>query len=83
MKNFNKVNEMYNRTSLKVWVRIKATLCNARGAIGSDEIIGIAAGLIIAAFVLIPQLRAFATTIITALSTWWTTTATPRIFPTT
>lgn len=36
-------------------------------------IIGIAATVIVGAFIFIPQLRTFSTTIMTAMSTWWTT----------
>lgn len=38
---------------------------------GINEIIGIAAGVIIAAVIVIPGLRGFAETIMTELSTWW------------
>lgn len=38
---------------------------------GINEIIGIAAGVIIAAVVVIPGLRDFAQTIMTELSAWW------------
>lgn len=43
---------------------------NKRG-FGINEIIGIAAGVIIAAVVVIPGLRTFAQTIMTELTTWW------------
>ncbi len=39
---------------------------------GMNEVLGVAAALIIAAFIIIPQLRNFATNIMTQLSTWWT-----------
>jgi len=38
---------------------------------GINEIIGIAAGVIIAAVVVIPGLRTFAQTIMSELTTWW------------
>lgn len=38
---------------------------------GINEVIGIAAGVIIAAVVVIPGLRTFASTVMTELSTWW------------
>jgi len=39
---------------------------------GINEIIGIAAGVIIAAVVVIPGLRTFAETVMGQLTTWWT-----------
>jgi len=45
-------------------------------------IVGVAAGLIVAAFILIPQVRLFATGAMTAMTTWWATVRT-TIFPTT
>lgn len=42
------------------------------GGFGINEVLGIAAALIIAAFVVIPALRLFATNIIADLGTWWT-----------
>ena len=50
---------------------------------GLTEIIAIAAVLIVAAFVTIPGLRAFGTTVLAATNTWWTATALSKIFPTT
>ncbi len=38
---------------------------------GINEIIGIAAGIIIAAVVVIPGLRSFAQTIMNEMTTWW------------
>lgn len=48
---------------------------------GRDEILGTAAVLIIAAFITIPQLRTFVTTVIAALNSWWTNTISTRVFP--
>ncbi|MCR4435043.1 MAG: hypothetical protein QHH06_06645 [Clostridiales bacterium] len=48
---------------------------------GRDEILGTAAVLIIAAFITIPQLRSFVTTLIAALNSWWANTISTRIFP--
>lgn len=53
-----------------------------RGA-GLGEILGIAAVLIIAAFVIIPGLRTLAGTIMTSLSNWWRDTIAGQVFPTT
>lgn len=46
------------------------TLKSKKG-FGINEIIGIAAGVIIAAVIVIPGLRSFAQTIMTELTTWW------------
>ena len=45
--------------------------CRSKKGFGINEIIGIAAGVIIAAVVVIPGLRTFAQTIMTELTTWW------------
>ncbi len=49
---------------------------------GMNELLGIAAALIIAAFVIIPSLRTFAADIMDGLSDWWGTTIASKIFPT-
>lgn len=43
-----------------------------RKGFGINEVIGIAAGIIIAAAVVIPGLKTFAEGIMTELATWWT-----------
>jgi hypothetical protein len=48
---------------------------------GMNELLGIAATLIIAAFVIIPGLRTFADNIMDRLGTWWTDSVTAHIFP--
>ena len=48
---------------------------------GMSELLGIAATLIIAAFVIIPGLRTFADNIMDRLGTWWTNSITTQIFP--
>lgn len=47
-----------------------------RQGFGINEVIGIAAGIIIAAVVIIPGLKLFSGTIMTQLSDWWSTLAT-------
>ncbi len=44
-------------------------------AFGLNEVIGIAAGIIIAAVIVIPGLRTFASGMISKLESWWTTMA--------
>lgn len=53
-----------------------------RSGFGLNEVIGIAAGIIIAALVIIPGLRTFAEGVITDLGTWWTS-MTATLFATT
>lgn len=48
---------------------------------GMNELLGIAAALIIAAFVIIPSLRTFASTLMNGLSDWWGGTIYKQIFP--
>ncbi|MHB1485164.1 MAG: hypothetical protein ACYCYI_10925 [Saccharofermentanales bacterium] len=49
----------------------KSMKLRSKKGFGINEIIGIAAGVIIAAVIVIPGLRSFAQTIMTALTTWW------------
>ncbi len=50
------------------------------GGFGMNELLGIAAVLIIAAFVIIPGLRALASNIMDRLQDWWSTTIVSKIF---
>ena len=43
-----------------------------RRGFGLNEVIGIAAGIIIAAVIVIPGLQTFASSLIANLQTWWT-----------
>lgn len=52
-----------------------------RGEFGMSSIIGLAIGLIVAAFILIPGVRTFATSVITDMQSWWTTTISSTLFP--
>ena len=58
-------------------------LNNNRGEITLNQILGIAVALIIAAFVTIPALRTFSNTVLTSLTTWYNSTVSIKIFPTT
>ncbi len=64
----NKV--MKGETKMKIEVR-KTLYLKSKKGFGINEIIGIAAGVIIAAVVVIPGLRAFAQTMMTELTAWW------------
>lgn len=58
----------------------KVVTCE-KGEFGMSAIIGIAIGLIIAAFVLIPGIQTFAQSIMTQMQSWWTNTISSQIFP--
>lgn len=49
---------------------------------GMNELLGIAAALIIAAFIIIPSLQTFAQSIMSGLTNWWNNTIVKEIFPT-
>lgn len=49
---------------------------------GMNEILGIAVGLIIAAFVVIPQLKIVSLEIMSGLAAWWKDTISKVLFPT-
>ncbi|AUS95109.1 hypothetical protein CDQ84_03605 [Clostridium thermosuccinogenes] len=53
-----------------------------RGQSFTELVILICVGLIIAAFIIVPNLKAFAVTIVTGLSSWWTNTISKVLFPT-
>ncbi len=52
-----------------------------RGEFGMSAIIGIAIGLIVAAFILIPGIQAFATQIMSDMQQWWQNAISTRVFP--
>ena len=52
------------------------------GGFGMNELMGIAAALILAAFIIIPGLKGFANGVMTKLNTWWGTDIMTKIFST-
>jgi hypothetical protein len=56
-----------------------AVIKNNRG-FGLNEFLGIAVALIIAAFVIIPELKSFAETIMFKMNQWWNNTISSSIF---
>lgn len=61
---------------------IKARLLfGKRDGFGMSELLGIAAALILAAFIIIPQLKIFAGNVMAGLSYWWGNTIYNKIFP--
>ena len=57
------------------------TLKSEKGEFGMSSVIGIAIGLIVAAFILIPGIQTFATKIMSDMQVWWTGTIGSQIFP--
>jgi len=55
-------------------------LKDTKGSSVAEMVIIVAVVLIVGAFVVIPQLRSFATTVMTALNNWWTNTVSSKIF---
>ena len=62
---------------------VRKVMKNERGEGSLGVIIGACAVVIVAAFVLIPGLRTFATSVITSMTTWYSTTMSGKLFPTT
>ncbi len=58
-----------------------ATLKSEAGEFGISSVIGIAIGLIVAAFILIPGIQTFASKIISDMQLWWTNSISTQIFP--
>ncbi len=52
-----------------------------RGGFGMNELLGIAAALIIAAFIIIPSMQEFAQALMDGLSDWWNDIVASKIFP--
>ena len=70
-----------NFTKLKGLIMSKVRYLNRNGGFGLNEMLGTAVAIIIAAFIIIPGLRSFATIVVGKLNTWWTDIAS-NIFPT-
>ncbi len=51
-----------------------------RGEFGISALLGVAIGLIVAGFVLIPGIRTFAEGIVTAMNEWWTNVVSKNVF---
>ena len=61
---------------------IKRILNSERGEFGIGAILSIAMALLIAAFVVFPGVKTFAGTIVTDMTSWWSSTIKPEIFGT-
>ncbi len=60
---------------------IKKRFINKKDGFGLNELLGIAAAIILAAFIIIPGMRTFAQSMMTGLGNWWSSISS-RIFPT-
>jgi hypothetical protein len=65
----------------RLWKALK-TMAKNQGGFGMNELLGIAAALMIAAFIIIPSLQDFAQDVMAHLNSWWTGNITAKIFPT-
>lgn len=61
--------------------RLRKKLASESGEFGISSLIGVAIGLIIAGFVLIPGVRDFAGLIVSDMNTWWNNVVSKNIFP--
>jgi hypothetical protein len=61
--------------------RAVVALKSEKGEFGISSVIGIAIGLIVAAFILIPGIQTFASKIISDMQLWWTNSISTQIFP--
>lgn len=69
------------RTTLTSIKGLFVGLIKKNDGFGIAELLWIAGVIGVIAFVSIPGLRAFATTVTTALNTWWTNTTQIKVFP--
>ena len=59
----------------------KLRLFSENSGFGMNELLSIAAALILAAFIVIPGLKTFASSVMDGLEDWWTNTIDSQIFP--
>lgn len=69
-----------NNLQIKI-CRAISVLKSEKGEFGISSVIGIAIGLIVAAFILIPGIQTFASEIISDMQLWWTNSISTQIFP--
>lgn len=65
--------------SFFAYIRVKAH--SEKGEFGIGSLIGVAIGLIVAGFVLIPGIRDFASAIMADMNTWWNNVVSKNVFP--
>ena len=56
-------------------------LIRGKDGFGINELLGIIAAIVIAAFIVIPGMRSFAQRLISGLNDWWNNTIVNQIFP--
>lgn len=66
---------------MKLVKLLKEKLVVRQGGFGLNELLGIAAALIIAGFIIIPQMQTFAQSLMEGLANWWKDVIYGRIFP--
>lgn len=82
--NFNFLAIWIQKLSIALDFKLMETrykLKSERGEFGISSVIGIAIGLIVAAFILIPGIQTFASKIISDMQLWWTNSISTQIFP--
>jgi len=67
---------------MKLVKLVREKFIDRQGGFGLNEILGIAAALIIAAFIIIPQMKEFAESLMKGLKDWWNDTISKTIFKT-
>lgn len=67
---------------IRWYVVVMHKVNNCRGEFGVGSILSIAVALIVSAFVLVPGMKSFATSIMNGMSDWWDKTISNQIFPT-
>ena len=67
---------------MRIMKTFKNYIICKRDGFGLNELLGIAAAIIIAAFIIIPGMRTFAQSLMTGLGNWWNNIIANRIFPT-
>lgn len=67
---------------VKKYLQLKMAILfeDEHGELGLNAIIGIAIGLIVTAFILIPGIQAFASKIMTDMQTWWDGSISTKVF---
>lgn len=87
-ENFIKANKATNEIVIKFDIAIKRSILSIKkplqnnDGIGKDEVIGIALALIVAAFIIFPGVRSFATTLMSNLDSWYENSIKSNIFET-
>lgn len=69
--------ERLKQARMYAWAHFKSE----RGEFGISSLIGVAIGLIVAGFVLIPGVRDFAKLIMNDMNQWWTNVVSKNVFP--